>query len=239
ATLTPRAGLRATLPELRPRTLLTLADMGMTHDGGHSHHNPEPAAETAEHSPEQLQHGAMPTMDHSLHNMENMENMENMDHSMPQQPATPVQQNQQDAHKILSYQDLQAANPTTDWSKPDREISLRLTGNMNRYIWSFDDIKYSDAEPIKVRFGERIRFNYVNETMMNHPIHLHGLWQYLDNGDGEYNPKKHVINVKPGQTVSVLVVADAVGEWAFHCHLMYHMDTGMFRKLIVEKTERH
>jgi len=123
--------------------------------------------------------------------------------------------------------------------QPDREITLRLTGNMNRYIWSFDDVKYSESEPIRVKFGERIRFHYVNETMMNHPIHIHGLWQYLDNGYGMYNPKKHVISVKPGQTATVDVLADSEGEWAFHCHLLYHMDTGMFRKLIVEKAEHH
>jgi FtsP/CotA-like multicopper oxidase with cupredoxin domain len=138
----------------------------------------------------------------------------------------------------LSYSQLIATQPNHAlMGPPDREITLRLTGNMQRYIWSFDDTKYADAEPIRVKFGERIRFTYVNETMMNHPIHIHGLWQYLDNGNGMYNPKKHVINVKPGQTVSVDVPADAEGEWAFHCHLLYHMDTGMFRKLIVEKAK--
>ncbi|MCQ8130016.1 multicopper oxidase domain-containing protein, partial [Methylomonas rivi] len=145
----------------------------------------------------------------------------------------------QSIHPVLKYQYLKAVTPEHGlMGPPDREITLRLTGNMNRYIWSFDDVKYADAEPIRVKLGERIRFTYVNETMMNHPIHLHGLWQYLDNGNGMYNPKKHVVNVKPGQTLSVEVPADAEGEWAFHCHLLYHMDTGMFRKLIVETAGR-
>jgi len=139
------------------------------------------------------------------------------------------------ASPVLSYSQLQALEPNHGlMGAPDREITLRLTGNMHRYIWSFDDVKYHDAEPIRAKLGERVRFHYVNETMMNHPIHIHGLWQYLDTGKGMYNPKKHVINVKPGQTVSVDVPMDAPGRWAFHCHLLYHMDTGMFRALIVE-----
>ncbi|MEY4717876.1 MAG: hypothetical protein RL563_494 [Pseudomonadota bacterium] len=151
-------------------------------------------------------------------------------HAMLKEPS-----NESSSSLQLSYAQLQSIEPNhTLMGPPDREITLRLTGNMNRYIWSFDDIKYSDSEPIRVTFGERVRFHYVNQTMMNHPVHIHGLWQYLDNGNSMYNPKKHVINVKPGETVSVDVPMDAIGTWAFHCHLLYHMDTGMFRKLIVE-----
>jgi len=251
ATLTPRSGLQAVLPELRPRTLLTMADMGAMH-GGHDHQQMAgQAAEAPDHSAHQMvdrapmngnhhdhQHMSgqvaeapvSPLPDHSAHSGVLPDNHADHDHHGSHDPAIA-----EPTHKVLGYQDLQAASPSPDWKQPDHEITLRLTGNMFRYIWSFDDVVYGDAEPIKVRFGDVIRFNYVNETMMNHPIHLHGLWQYLDNGKGVNNPQKNVINVKPGTTVSVLVKADALGEWAFHCHLLYHMDTGMFRRLIVEK----
>lgn len=224
ATLTPNSNMKAKVPVMRPLTLLTLADMG----GMHSDHQAPMKAEGKptssahpRYSPEGMVH-AMPEPDvHSAHHG-------NMTHAAePAVEMTPV----------LSYQALQADQNGPYWSKPDRNITLRLTGNMNRYIWSFDDLKYSEAEPIKVKLGEHIRLTYVNETMMNHPIHLHGLWQYLDNGHGRHNPKKHVINVKPGETVKVDVIADAEGAWAFHCHLLYHMDTGMFRKFIVSKAE--
>ncbi|MEC4748827.1 copper resistance system multicopper oxidase [Methylomicrobium sp. Wu6] len=233
ATLTPRIGLLAELPKMRPRTLLTMADMeGHGGHGEHDHHD---------------QHEGMPMSDTAEKPID-AEHAEHSEHTMHQghgasMPMTEPEKSRQEApamgsYKALSYQHLMAAAPNPEWRQPDREITLRLTGNMYRYIWSFDDIKYSESEPIRVKFGEHIRFTYVNETMMNHPIHLHGLWQYLDNGNGAYNPKKHVINVPPGKTVSVIVVADAEGEWAFHCHLLYHMDAGMFRKLIVEKGER-
>ncbi len=231
ATLTPRADLQATLPTMRPMTLLTLEDMGGAH-AGHAVHQ----ASINEPSDAHTEHSAKPestTTEHASHHHAAVETTPNLHagHVMPRE-------NTGDAVKPLSYSQLIATQPNHAlMGPPDREITLRLTGNMQRYIWSFDDTKYADAEPIRVKFGERIRFTYVNETMMNHPIHIHGLWQYLDNGNGMYNPKKHVINVKPGQTVSVDVPADAEGEWAFHCHLLYHMDTGMFRKLIVERAE--
>ncbi|WP_024299343.1 copper resistance system multicopper oxidase [Methylomicrobium lacus] len=238
ATLTPKIGLLAQMPTLRPLTLLTMADMGPMHGGGHAghaDHQAMPMSGMAEQPPdaEHAEHAAPPN--HSMH--------EGHDASMPatqteaEAPMRHTEAPAMGSYKVLSYQHLMAAAPNREWRQADREITLRLTGNMYRYIWSFDDIKYSESEPIRVKFGEHIRFTYVNETMMNHPIHLHGLWQYLDNGNGAYNPKKHVINVPPGKTVSVIVVADAEGEWAFHCHLLYHMDAGMFRKLIVEKRE--
>ncbi|AMK78431.1 MULTISPECIES: copper resistance system multicopper oxidase [Methylomonas] len=233
ATLTPRAGLQAALPAMRPMTLLTLAEMGGEHAGHAAHQAPVLPPVGAENSHAHTEHSAAPdpTMtEHAGHQHATAETLaiEHAGHDTPRA----------DTAKPLSYSQLIAEQPNHAlMGPPDREITLRLTGNMQRYIWSFDDTKYADAEPIRVKFGERIRFTYVNETMMNHPIHIHGLWQYLDNGNGMYNPKKHVINVKPGQTVSVDVPADAEGEWAFHCHLLYHMDTGMFRKLIVERAE--
>jgi CopA family copper-resistance protein len=236
ATLTPRAELQAPLPAMRPMTLLTLADMG----GEHAGHAAHPAAvqplvgEEVSHA--HSEHSTAPEQTvsaHAHHQAMAAEAMPDV-HSNHQGPKTLGG----DPTQPLSYSQLVATQPNHSlMGPPDREIKLRLTGNMQRYIWSFDDTKYADAEPIRVNFGERVRFTYINETMMNHPIHIHGLWQYLDNGNGMYNPKKHVINVKPGQTVSVDVPADAEGEWAFHCHLLYHMDTGMFRKLIVTKAE--
>ncbi len=219
ASLTPRVDLLAEVPQLRPMTLLTMADMGGEH-ADHSQHSMPVEITANQQDPSHAAHTA-----HITHT----------DHQPLMSMGSAI-----GSHQVLSYEHLKATEAQHRlMGEPDREITLRLTGNMNRYIWSFDDVKYSDAEPIRVKFGERIRFRYINETMMNHPIHLHGLWQYLDNGNGMYNPKKHVINVKPGQTVSVDVPADAEGEWAFHCHLLYHMDTGMFRKLIVEKAEHH
>ncbi|HCO90468.1 MAG TPA: copper oxidase, partial [Alphaproteobacteria bacterium] len=100
--------------------------------------------------------------------------------------------------------------------------------------WSINDKKYSEAEPIRLRYNERVRIKFINQTMMTHPMHLHGHWMELDNGAGSFKPRKHVISIAPGETVYFDLTADAVGEWAFHCHLLYHMATGMFRKLIVE-----
>jgi CopA family copper-resistance protein len=139
-----------------------------------------------------------------------------------------------DGGRMLVYADLKAMKPYADYREPDREIELRLTGNMERYIWSINGVKYSQAEPIRLKEGERVRLKFVNETMMNHPMHLHGMWMQLDNGQGRFRPLKHVVNVAPGTTLSVDVPVDAVGEWAFHCHLLYHMASGMFRKVIVE-----
>ncbi|WP_083960501.1 copper resistance system multicopper oxidase [Methylomonas lenta] len=228
ASLTPREDLLVAAPALRPMTLLTLAEMGGAHAGHGSHDTDKALTLEAQDVTAASDHAPLSADNHSAH--------------ASHQANMPAHDTDTDlaATSVLDYRDLKAAIPEHGlMGPPDREITLRLTGNMNRYIWSFDDVKYSDAEPIRVKLGERIRFHYVNETMMNHPIHLHGLWQYLDNGNGMYSPKKHVINVKPGQTVSVDVPADAEGDWAFHCHLLYHMDTGMFRKFIVEKTADH
>ncbi len=135
--------------------------------------------------------------------------------------------------RVLAYSDLRAVYRGTDPRPPDREIELHLTGNMERFIWGFDGEKFSDAEPIQLKLGERVRIVLVNDTMMEHPIHLHGLWSELENGNGEFRPYKHTINVKGGERLSFLVSADTPGQWAFHCHLLYHMEAGMFRAVIV------
>jgi FtsP/CotA-like multicopper oxidase with cupredoxin domain len=135
--------------------------------------------------------------------------------------------------RVLTYADLRSRYRGADGRPPTREIELHLTGNMERYIWGFNGKKFSDAKPIELKLGERVRFVLINDTMMEHPIHLHGLWSELENGHGEFNPYKHTVIVKPSERVKYLVSADTPGRWAFHCHLMYHMDAGMFRAVVV------
>jgi len=134
---------------------------------------------------------------------------------------------------VLTYADLRARYRGVDGRPPTREIELHLTGNMERYIWGFNGKKLSDAEPIELKLGERVRFVLINDTMMEHPIHLHGLWSELENGHSEFNPYKHTVIVKPAERLSYLVTADTPGRWAYHCHFMFHMDAGMFRAVVV------
>jgi CopA family copper-resistance protein len=135
--------------------------------------------------------------------------------------------------RVLTYADLRNRYGGVDGRPPTREIELHLTGNMERYIWGFNGKRFSEAKPIELKLGERVRFVLINDTMMEHPIHLHGLWSELENGHGEFNPYKHTVIVKPSERVSYLVSADTPGRWALHCHLMYHMDAGMFRAVVV------
>jgi CopA family copper-resistance protein len=135
--------------------------------------------------------------------------------------------------RVLSYSALRAIYRGTDPRPPDRDLEIHLTGNMERFIWGFNGERFTDAEPIRLKLGERVRIILVNDTMMEHPIHLHGLWSELENGNGAFRPYKHTINVKPGERLSFLVSADTPGQWAFHCHLLYHMEAGMFRAVIV------
>jgi CopA family copper-resistance protein len=135
--------------------------------------------------------------------------------------------------RMLTYADLRALYRGVDGRPPTREIILHLTGNMERFIWGFDGRKLSQAEPIRLKLGERVRFVLINDTMMEHPIHLHGLWSELENGNGEFSPYKHTLIVKPAERLSYLVSADTPGRWAFHCHLQYHMEAGMFRTVVV------
>lgn len=138
--------------------------------------------------------------------------------------------------RVLLYTDLKSLAPYPDQREPEREIELHLTGHMERYMWSFDGKKYSEAkEPIRFRYGERVRVTFVNDTMMEHPLHLHGMWMHLENGAGVYLPRKHTVIVKPAERLSVVISADAPGRWAFHCHLLLHMEAGMFR--VVEVSE--
>jgi FtsP/CotA-like multicopper oxidase with cupredoxin domain len=136
--------------------------------------------------------------------------------------------------RVLVYSDLRTIGGPIDSRQPSRDIVLRLTGNMRRFIWGFDGKKYSEAEPIRLSFGERVRFVLINDTMMSHPIHLHGMWSEVEDVDGRFLVRKHTVNVHPGKYINYQVTADARGQWAFHCHHLYHMEVGMFRKVIVE-----
>ncbi|MCJ8339492.1 MAG: copper resistance system multicopper oxidase [Pseudomonadales bacterium] len=200
-------------------------------------------------------------MDHSKMNMggTNMAGMSGMDHSkmnMTANPALAHADTEYGAHvdarasdpqyrlddpgvglrnngrRVLTYADLRNLNKTVDKREPEREIDLHLTGNMSRYMWSINGVKYSEAEPIKLNYGERVRINFVNDTMMNHPMHLHGMWSELETGDKDYLPRKHTIVVQPGAKISYQLTADAMGKWAYHCHLLYHMPA-MFREVHV------
>ena len=145
-----------------------------------------------------------------------------------QNAATPVGQ------KALQYQDLQTRTLQSDTRQPTRTLDISLDGNMERYIWMMDGKKFSQATPLQVQYGERVRLKFTNNTMMAHPMHLHGMFVQLENGQKLENlPNKHTVIVPPGQTVSMLLTANELGEWAIHCHLLYHMTAGMMNKLIV------
>jgi len=135
--------------------------------------------------------------------------------------------------RVLTYADLRSRYRGVDGRPPTREIELHLTGNMNRYIWGFNGERFSNNNPVVLKLGERVRFVLINDTMMEHPIHLHGLWSELENGQGEHRPFKDTIIVKPAERVTYLVSADTPGRWAYHCHLLYHMEAGMFRAVVV------
>ncbi|MFV3370215.1 copper resistance system multicopper oxidase [Pseudomonas sp. NY15435] len=231
ATLTPREGLVAAVPALRERPLLSMADMGMNHEG--MDHSGMAMAESKGTDMAAMDHSSMAGMDHSQ--------MAGMDHSSMAAPKSDyapgsglTPQPAEPGNRLLVYSDLKAMRPYADYRAPDRTIEFRLTGNMERYFWSIDGRKYSEAEPVRLTYGERVRIRFVNDTMMTHPMHLHGMWMQLDKGNGRFNPLKHVVSVAPGSTLDVDVPADALGEWAFHCHLIYHMAAGMMRKVIVE-----
>ena len=136
------------------------------------------------------------------------------------------------SRKVLTYADLKNLRTTMNDRDPDREIELHLTGNMGRYMWSIDGVKHSEAEPLRWKIGERLRITFINDTMMNHPMHLHGMWSDLETGDNNFLPRKHTVIVQPGSRISYRVTVDAEGGWAYHCHLLYHMP-GMFRTVIV------
>lgn len=215
-TLAPREGMRGPAPEPRPRALLTMADMGMMHGDmsgmAHSGMGHDMA-------------GMDTSMDHDMTGMKDMQ-------SGWAQAGTPP------GDKALSYADLRYYGIQQDTRQPEREILVRLGGNMERFIWTINGKKFEDSGPINLEYGERVRLKFINDTMMAHPMHLHGMFVQLENGQpAEKLPNKHTVIVPPGQSYSVLLTADQPGEWAFHCHLLFHMAAGMMNKVVVAQLD--
>ncbi|TWI03850.1 CopA family copper-resistance protein [Luteimonas cucumeris] len=239
ATLSPRPGLQAPVPALDPRAILTMADMG---HGGMDHSG---------HDMSQMKGmeggcGANMKMDHAAHDMA-ANGMIRHPASEDDNPAVDMQTMtpsrtlddpgiglRGNGRRVLTYADLKSTFADPDGREPGRDIELHLTGNMERYTWGFDGIPFSKAEPVRLNYGERVRIVLVNDTMMEHPIHLHGLWSDLENADGEFQVRKHTISVPPGHMRSYRVSADALGRWAYHCHMLLHMELGMFREVRVD-----
>ncbi|WP_447931094.1 copper resistance system multicopper oxidase [Sphingopyxis fribergensis] len=249
ATLAPRAGMVAEVPPLRERPLATMKDMGMgamaagdasctAEHAAMGHCTPPPADDAAaDHAA--MGHGAG-GMDHSMRDF-SVAPQVRRDPSVQSISPMPVDrmgepgQGLEDVpHKVLTYHDLVALEPNPDVRAASRSLDIHLTGNMERFMWSFDGVKMSDHhEPIPFTLGERVRINLINDSMMSHPIHLHGHFFELVTGKGDRSPRKHTVLVQPGGTASFDFTADALGDWAFHCHLLYHMHAGMMRVVSV------
>ena len=263
-TLAPRAGLSAPVPPRRPRSLRTMADMGMDMPGmkaaAADASGPMAGMDMAgQNSPAAAPTGRMrdmtpPAQKPALDEMAGMLSAAGL--RGPSLPGGAPVMHGPDSHgpgnstiamsarsrlhdpgsgfdpdsRVLVYADLRSVTPQPDLREPIREIELHITGNMERYMWSFDGKKYSEARtPIPFHYGERLRLVFVNDTMMEHPIHLHGLFMEIENGATGYQPRKHTISVKPAERLTVAITADAAGRWAMHCHLLLHMEMGMFR----------
>ncbi len=250
-TLATAPGLSAPIPPLRPRPLLDMVDMGMDmqmHGGGEGGH--DAAGGTAGGAGAHAGHAG-----HGGHAGMAMADMNGFgpvvarhdedDHGPGNISVAQLQRDRLGErgtglvgvpHRVLVYRDLVRRDDRFDDREPGREIELHLTGHMERYMWSFDGKQFHEVDgPIEFYHQERLRLILVNDTMMNHPIHLHGMWMELENGHGRRIPRKHTINVMPAARVSALITADAPGRWAFHCHLLYHMEMGMFRVVRVNQ----
>ena len=249
ATIATSQGVEGEIPERRPRAVLTMADMGMAHGGmDHStmpgmNHGNMPGMDHG--SMKGMDHSTMPGMNHG--NMPGMDHgsMKGMDHStMPgvnhgttasrEQAVGWADAGTPPGAKALTYADLKSLSKTKDLRAPTHEIEVQLNGMMSRYIWTLNGKKFDEGAPIRVAYGDRVRIKFVNTTMMAHPMHLHGMFVELENGQTDRMPKKHVVLVPPGQSTSVQLTADEPGEWPFHCHLLYHMASGMMTRFIVE-----
>jgi len=254
-TLAEQPGMAADIPALDPPVILGHADMGMAHDMGHAGHddmqtgNGNVDHSTMDHSTQGAT--AVASDPHAGHNMlgkagagsnapvahadteygYQVDMRAEMARDQLSNPGIGLAAN---GRKVLTYADLRNLNPTPDPREPEREIQLHLTGNMSRYMWSMDGIRFADADPLPLVLNERVRITLVNDTMMNHPIHLHGMWSDLETGDADHIPRKHTILVQPGSKISYLVTPEMPGDWAYHCHLLYHMP-GMFRRVRVSQ----
>ena len=257
-TLAVQEGLSAPVPSPDPRPLIAMGDMGMDHGsmGGMDHGN---MAGMDQGNMAGMDHGSMQGdmagMDHSQMAGMDHSNMAGMAGNMQAHPASETNnplvdmQTMTPTHKlddpgiglrdngrrVLTYSDLRSTFPDPDGREPSRTIELHLTGHMEKFSWSFDGIKFSDAEPLRLKYGERVRITLVNDTMMTHPIHLHGMWSDLEDANGNFLVRKHTIDMPPGSKRSYRVTADALGRWAYHCHLLLHMEMGMFREVRVDE----
>ena len=224
------------MPKARPRALLTMDDMGHGQmDTGKMDHGSHQQMNMQHHSHDQMQMSASAMSEHSQH-----QTMASFEKDQPDTVQGWANASTPAGHKALQYADLKSLTPQLDTRAAERELLIRLGGTMERYIWTIDGKKFSDKdfEPLTVRFGERIRLKFVNNSMMAHPMHLHGMFMQLENGQSAQDmPNKHTIIVPPGKTVTAMLTADEVGEWAIHCHLLYHMSAGMMSKLIVANVD--
>ena len=233
-TLAVRDGLEAPIPEPDPRPLLSMADMG--HGQGHDHQMARASAGGHDdgHGMTAIPpHGATAPLTHPPTEHRNpFVDMQTMTPtSRLDDPGIGLRDN---GRRVLTYADLHSAFEDPDGREPSRTLELHLTGHMERFVWSFDGIPFVDAEPLRLGYGERVRVVLVNDTMMAHPLHLHGLWSDLEGDDGQFHVRKHIVDMPPGTRRSFRVRADALGRWAFHCNLLYHMSAGMFREVRVE-----
>lgn len=235
ATLTSRAGARAPVPSLRDPVLLTMTDMGhggMDHSGGgHSNMGHAPSTGGMDHGSMKMRDTSSVPPDVALGPGVDMVSANPADRM-----GDPGLGLDNVGHKVLTYRDLTALEPNDDPRKPSRHMQIHLTGNMERYMWSFDGRKFNAVadQPIRFAYNERVRVKLVNDTMMAHPIHLHGHFFELVNGaDRMHQPQKHTVIVQPGGSATFDLTADEPGDWAFHCHLLYHMHAGMFQVVTV------
>ncbi|RMS06849.1 Copper resistance protein A, partial [Pseudomonas coronafaciens pv. garcae] len=230
-TLTSQPGLQAIVPPLDPRPLLSMNDIGMV---AMDHGN--------------MSHDSMPGMDHGNMPMQATPALQSHPDSESGNPLVDMQAVttspklddpgiglRDNGRKVLTYADLRSTFQDPDGREPGRTIELHLTGHMEKFAWSFNGVKFSDAEPIALKYGERVRIVLVNDTMMSHPIHLHGMWSDLEDEHGQFKVRKHTIDMPPGSRRTYRVTADALGRWAYHCHMLYHMEMGMFREVRVEE----
>jgi CopA family copper-resistance protein len=251
-TLAVREGLAAPVPEPDPRALLTMSDMGhggMGHDLSATGAAAAPAAKPDD---PHAGHGTpvrkpQPPDPHAGHDMSGMETLahpasEEGNPLVDMQTMVPMSRLDDpgiglrgNGRRVLTYADLRSLFDDPDGREPARTIELHLTGHMERFAWSFDGVKFSSADPIRLTYGERLRIVLVNDTMMTHPIHLHGMWSDLENDEGQFQVRKHTVDMPPGTKRSYRVRADALGRWAYHCHLLYHMEAGMFREVRVDE----
>jgi len=240
-TLAPRAGMQAEVPKPDPIQWLAMQDMmGAMAMGGSAHGAAQDmSGMSGMQGMAGMDHGAMPGMAPAAAPVVRHARTEygpgvDMHVDMPRtnldDPGIGLRDN---GRRVLTYADLHTIGGPIDAREPSREIELHLTGNMERFIWSFDGVKFSDAKPVHFNSGERLRIVLVNDTMMNHPIHLHGMWSEMENPQGQFQVRKHTINVQPAQRITYAVSADNPGRWAYHCHLLYHMEAGMFREVVV------